>query len=139
MFDTITSEITNIINIVITAIGGILVSTNFIWVIRNLKLFKREMKINKQQIGDALIKSLPKNIKLDVSTKIEETVRPEFVKLENKLNKLIRDELSTVKHTQDGINILLTILKEFKVTKDNEALYLEIINYLDRNELTVEV
>lgn len=139
MLDNIVSELTNIINIVMSAIGALLVSTNFVWVMKNLRSFKKQIEINKQMVGDSIVKSLPKNIKLDVSTKIEDVVKPEMAKMEFKISKLIDTKLKMVENTNEGIKLLLLILKDFKVTKDNSELYISVINYLENNEINIDI
>lgn len=140
--DQIYSQILSIVTAIISGIDVTAIIGIIIYSIKQSISNRKAIAAIKAQVGEAIVVSrtqieeafkdaiLPKNIKLDVSSKIEKPIREglEFIKI------YLQDEL---KRVDRGQQLILFILSQFShINKLPEKLQQEITDYLEAN--TVE-
>lgn len=134
MFEEWISQIPNIASITIGGVSIVTIISLAIAFIRQIvslrkerTAVKQEMIVTKQQIEDSFKNAIfPKNIKLDVSKKIEGPIKDGLAKIE----ATVKDELQDA---FKGQRLILAVLSQFShVQKLPEATQEAIKDYLDK-------
>lgn len=135
MFDTIMSQVNGVLGI---TVGGVSLATIVglvITVILEIRKAHKDAKVTKESVEKAFSDAiLPRTVKLDLSSKIEEPIKDGFTKM----TRLLQE---TLEYVQRGQQLTLSILNEFShVHKLPEDIQQEIEDYIEDSEsITVKL
>lgn len=135
MFEEISNQVMAILTCSVGGVSILSVLASLIYTIKQIVTLKKENKLTQQNVETAFKNAvLPKNIKIDLSNKIQEPIQVGFAQI-----KLFLEQ--SIERVERGEQLILKILHEFShVNKLPDDVKQEIEAYIeDGSSETIEV